>query len=147
MYLDKIVSILKGNSIKLNPCSFEDVLSLEGHFKIKLPKACKEFLLTMGRGAGKFLHGSDCFFSQLFVLKESAKELILENKLDFALPNDAFVFYMHQGYQVAYFLANSETEDPVIYYFSEGDGRREFVETKDTFSIFMEKMLLFSGLK
>ena len=56
----------------------------------------------MGHSASKFLQGSDCFFKHLPYLREWACELLQENKFSNTLPEDAFVFFMHQGEMMQY---------------------------------------------
>jgi hypothetical protein len=46
--------------------------------------------------------------------------LLLENHQP-PLPNKAFVFFMHQGYQFMYFIADSSSDDPPVFYYLEGE--------------------------
>jgi hypothetical protein len=47
--------------------------------------------------------------------------LLKEDGAPFSLPMEAFVFFMHQGYQFMFFLADG-AEDPEVWYYHEGDG-------------------------
>jgi hypothetical protein len=46
--------------------------------------------------------------------------LLEESGRPFALPPDAVVFAMHQGYQFCYFHAEGITDDPAVFYYFEG---------------------------
>ncbi len=101
-------------------CSEEEIKELEAFFNTHLPSEYRNFLLTMGHSAGKFFVGTDIFYPSLFHLKLWAKDLLMENNVSFQLPDDAFVFSMHQGYTFLYFNL-SEGEDPPVYMYLEGD--------------------------
>ncbi len=90
----------------------------------------------MGHGAGKFLRGSDCFFKNLPYLKEWAIELLQENNFAEPLPDDAFVFFMHQGYQFSFFRL-LEGDDPPTYSYSEGTNQTSFIKSHERFSEFL----------
>ncbi|RYE50777.1 MAG: hypothetical protein EOP48_19230, partial [Sphingobacteriales bacterium] len=109
-----IASYLRSRGEILKPLSVEKILEVEQQAMFPLPKVYKNFLLLMGNGAGKYMEGSSVFYSEIFLLKEGVNELILENELP-SLPSEAFVFWMHQGYQAAYFKLGYE-EDPAVYF-------------------------------
>ncbi len=123
MYLDKIKKQLIELKLAFPEeqvgCTRNEVILLEQQLGISLPTAYHEFLLSMGHSAGKFLQGSDCFFQHLLSLQEWAFELLNENNFPKKLPEDAFVFYMHQGYQFSFFRL-SEGDDPPTYSYCEG---------------------------
>jgi hypothetical protein len=58
-------------------------------------------------------------FPVLFKLREGAEELLEKDDSPFVLPEKAFVFWMHQGYQFAFFVADGD-DDPMVYYYMEG---------------------------
>jgi len=103
---------------KIIPCTEDEIRILEQWLGLPLPGAYKEFLLWMGHGAGGFMRGSDCFYEHLPRLRAGAMELLKENGYAEPLPGDAFVFYMHQGYQF-YFIRVGEGDDPPVYFYSE----------------------------
>ena len=82
-------------------------------------RAYQEFLLSMGRSAGQFLRGSDCFLNHIPQLQEWAVELLQENNFAESLPEDAFIFLMHQGYQFSFFRV-SEGADPRLTHTAKG---------------------------
>lgn len=73
----------------------------------------------MGRGAGRFMAGSECFFPALLRLRAGVAELVAENPNDLVLPDDAVIVCFHQGYEYEFFRT-SEGEDPPIYQCFEG---------------------------
>ena len=90
----------------------------------------------MGKGAEGFLVGSDFFYQQLDDLQEVAEELLEENNFPEQLPQDAFVFFMHQGYHFNFFRT-SEGDDPPIYRYLEGPDRETFPLTYPHFTDFL----------
>ncbi|WP_082591422.1 SMI1/KNR4 family protein [Duganella sp. Root198D2] len=99
----------------------EEVARLEANIGKSLPSEYREFLSGVGRGAGRFLNGTDIFFAALDGLREDAIQLLRENEEDASLPDDAFVFSMHQGYEFTYFKI-SDGDDPPVYQYVEGNG-------------------------
>ena len=118
-------------------CSDEEVRGLEDRFGVHVPAAYREWLLWMGHRAGGFLRGTDVFYdSDLPSLKEGALELFHENEMDGALPADALVFYLHQGY-VVQFMRLSEGDDPPIYGYAEGKEQRAPTRWYDNLSAWL----------
>lgn len=81
----------------------EELAELSRSFEVEFPLAYREFLLAVGHGAGAFMRGTDIFIPSLANLKNEALDLLAENEYGFTLPADAFVFCMHQGYQMDFF--------------------------------------------
>ncbi len=129
----------RGNNLK--PVNSNKIQQIEGVYNIVLPETYKQFLLLMGNGAGAFMRGSSVFFDELFYLKQGVQELIEENNLE-TIPEDAFVFWMHQGYQAAYFRL-SEGNDPPVYYFSEGKKTDRFELKEKSLTDFFISQALF----
>ena len=102
-------------------CTPEEVAGIEARFGLRLPRVYREFLLAMGRGAGRFLRGTDVFYPTVLELRQWAEELLEECGRPFALPEDAFVFLTHQGYQFGYFHTGSGEDDPPTYRYLECD--------------------------
>ncbi|HBL14916.1 MAG TPA: SMI1/KNR4 family protein [Cyanobacteria bacterium UBA11162] len=141
MYLDRAKKQLKDLEIvspdELSGCTHYELNKLERQLGIFLPKAYQEFLLWMGHGGGQFLRGSDCFFKHLPYLYDWGTELLQENNFPEPLPEDAFIFFMHQGYQFSFFRL-SEGDNPPIYSYCEGKNQTYFSKIHNKFSEFME---------
>ncbi|OKH17773.1 SMI1/KNR4 family protein [[Limnothrix rosea] IAM M-220] len=131
------LDFLKNNLKDNKPCSLNEVRELEKALDISLPQVYIDLLLILGHGARDFWKGEDCFFKHLPSLQVWAAELLDEDKSLVKLPSDAFVFFMHQGYQFSFFKT-SEGQDPPIYHYSEGQNNKIFVQIHDCFSDFLE---------
>ncbi|PZR09699.1 MAG: hypothetical protein DI539_21710, partial [Flavobacterium psychrophilum] len=118
--IQEIVKYLKQKGERMSPLYESDVDSIEKECNVKLPGAYKEFLLYMGRGAGRYMIGSDVFYDKMLHLQFWAEELAKENNLQ-PLPPGSFTFWMHQGYRAAYFMTG-DGEDPAVYFYSEEKG-------------------------
>lgn len=140
MYLDKVkkqlIELKIASPDEQVGCTQDEVIELERQLGISLPKAYREFLLSMGYGAGKFLRGSDCFFEHLPYLQKWAIELLEENNFCESLPEDTFVFSMHQGYQFSFFRL-SEGDNPPTYSYCEGTNQTSFIRSHERFSDFL----------
>lgn len=102
----------------------------------RLPAAYLEFMRYAGNGS--FWVGSDCSFDDLPVLRGYADELLEENAFSKRLPDDAFVFWMHQGYMFCFFCL-SDGDDPPVYYYSEGAVLSDFVKCSGSFTEYIMK--------
>lgn len=102
-----------------SPQTPEQVAALERHLGLPLPAAYRAYLLVAGADPPPELVGSDCHGDYLYQLREWADELLEESGRPFALPTDAVVFLMHQGYQFFYFRADGIAADPVVFYYFE----------------------------
>ncbi len=118
------------------PCTENEVRILERQLGFSLPGAYRKFLLWMGHGAGILLRGSDCFYQHLPPLRTWAEELLEENNFPEPLPEDAFVFYMHQGY-LFYFVRVGEGDDPPVYFYSEAMDPRAFIKAHPNLADFL----------
>jgi SMI1/KNR4 family protein SUKH-1 len=140
MYLEKVKKRFKELNLispdEIEPCTEEDVHKLEQHLGIILPAAYKEFLYWMGRGAGRLQRGSRFFYGHLWDIKKVAVNLLDENEVPESLSDDAFVFYMHQGYQFA-FLRASEGDDPPVYYYGEELEGNAIIKSHPSYSEFL----------
>lgn len=144
MYLDKAkmkeVALHQAGFETLVPCTEDEIAVLEHWIKRPFPQAYREFLLWMGYWGGGLFVGSNCFYNDLRDIQEWARALLEEDRYPGELPEDAFVFFMHQGYQF-YFFRFSEGEDPPIYYYLEDHEKPEQSTVNRTyahFSAFLE---------
>jgi hypothetical protein len=99
----------------------------------------RAFLLTMGRGAGDFLRGSEIYYPLMLGMNEDAQDLLDESSPPLRLPDDAFVFFFHQGYQFGFFQASSGIDDPEVYRFLEGE--TAFQPLGHTFSAWLREAI------
>ena len=122
MYLDNFKARFTKLSLafrkKLSPCTEQEIYSVEKCLKISLPLAFREFLLWGGHSAGRLMEGSDCFLKHLLLNQETATSILADDQFLHPLPEDAFVFFMHQDYQFLFFLT-SQGDDPPVYSYRE----------------------------
>lgn len=98
----------------------------------------RNFLLEIGHRAGLLFQGTDIFLGSIKELTKEAKGLLEENQESFNLPEDAFVFSMHQGYEFNYFRF-SEGNNPPVYQYIEGEGEPKLAW--DSFSSFLSDQI------
>jgi hypothetical protein len=137
MDVNELAEYLKERGNRLFRCTLAEVQKIEDSFGVKLPLAYKEFLLQMGKGAGRFMAGSSIFYDEIFELEYFAKELLDENSFK-SLPEKTFVFWMHQGYQFAFFYLD-QGDDPAVYNYCEGLTRGDFLKVSDSITKFLNK--------
>ncbi|WP_030443678.1 SMI1/KNR4 family protein [Actinoplanes subtropicus] len=83
-----------------------------------LARSYRQFLELVGRGAGRFLRGSDVFYPSVLGLGDAARALLEENQVKFVLTNEDRVILMHQGYQFDFLRGAGP--DPEVWSFCEG---------------------------
>ena len=81
--------------------------------------------------------GASVFIDELYDLREGTKALCEENGLP-CIPENAFVFWMHHGYQALYFIPEEGVDDPDIYYFTECADKKGFEKTGLSFVYFLK---------
>lgn len=144
MNISELTEYLERRGCHLSGCSEKQIIKIEEFYNIKLPAIYIEFLLIMGKNAGKFMRGSSAFYNEIFDIRDGSIELLYEN--DFKeLPDNTFVFWMHQGYQFAFFYLNQGDNPPVYYYF-EGETKDDFEFKASSFTDFLVSQLDLSGL-
>jgi hypothetical protein len=126
----------------LQGCTRSEIEDLERLVGAQLPAAYEQFLLAIGHRAGAFLQGTDVSYAQVVGLADAARALLTENGLPDALPKDAFVFYMHQGYEFGYFPPGAG-EDPPVFPYVEGQGGPQLVWPR--FTAYLADMMRFHG--
>ncbi len=112
--------IQEKNAGPLAGCSEQDLLELQHGMGVQLPPAYLRFLRRCGADTGDFLRGSDLTLAFLPRLRSSAQALLTDDKGPL-LPDDAFVFFSHQGYQFLFFRL-SDGPDPPVFYYLEASG-------------------------
>lgn len=117
---EEIMKLRIATREEIRGCDLREIEELKERQGIKwLPQVYVDYLLTVGKQAGSLDVGTDCFYPVLLNLKEWATTLLEENGMPFSLPADAFIFWMHQGYQFTYFLTGDEVDDPPVFYYTE----------------------------
>jgi hypothetical protein len=100
--------------------SLADLEDYQRERELVLPADYIRFLSIAGEDAGDFLKGSDFLFVELDNVRSEA-DALLEDDSGPQLPDGAFVFCCHHGYQFLFFCLGTNP-DPPIYYYLEGDG-------------------------
>jgi hypothetical protein len=101
-----------------NPEQVEQIKTAQG---VKyLPGLYEDFLLRMGQEAGRTFAGSDYAYNDLLGLKTKAQHILQQDKIDFELPKDSFVFFSHGGYMFTYFDTHEEQTNPPVYCYFPG---------------------------
>ncbi|MGB1249872.1 MAG: SMI1/KNR4 family protein [Candidatus Promineifilaceae bacterium] len=138
MHLDTIFERLHLLGLREHwvPCTNEEIETLELYYQIALPSTYRDFLQTLGQGAGEFLKGSHFLYKHLPDLQIGAREILAETTLLPLLPEDAFIFFMHQGYEFMFFRL-SEGNNPPVYQFHEARPQHEFVLFADSFTDYL----------
>ncbi len=102
-----------------------EVAALEQEIDFALPEAYRQYLLWMGRDYNGCFVGSDWFLQNGYNNGMKSNDLQDLHGLDFGQftpPEHFFVFFMHQGYILAWFSLPKDSEDPLVYCFGEGQG-------------------------
>ena len=141
-YFEEFTDFLKKHDIE-HPkgCSLKEISEFETDLGHELPEAYKEYLLLMGKDYDGVMVGTNCFLTDVEDNNECLPELLEENELrEFKLPEKFLTFFCHQGYMVAWFSLQDQSDDPLCYYFFEGT--TEVPQEFGTFSEFMSKDIL-----
>ena len=116
-----------------------EIRDLEARFNIQLPTLYKDFLKKMGKGAGKFMQGTDFFYKGLFSNREAMEEVLELDGQPFVLGKNVFVFSSHQGYIFHFFDNAKDVHDPPVYGYEEGNLKYDLID--DKFSDFLLNIL------
>lgn len=92
---------------------------LENKHGFTLPRSYRRWFENGGPNHPDFI-GTDMDEGLIGDLNQWAEELLAESESNFKLPDNAFVFAMHQGYIFMYFICNG-IADPEVWYYHEGD--------------------------
>ena len=93
------------------------------------------------------MRGSSCFYDEIFFLREWAIDL-LEEKNFRELPANSFVFWMHQGYQFAFFLPD-EGDNPRVFFYTQVEnnyGNPDFILQNNRLTDFYYDELKMAGI-
>jgi hypothetical protein len=101
-------------------CTPDTLLHLEQAFAHPLPLAYRQFLAWMGEDYVGVFQGTNCFVSDIPTNTAALPELLAENGITVPLPHSYLVFYLHQGYVAAWFALPAESDNPPVWFFTEG---------------------------
>jgi SMI1 / KNR4 family (SUKH-1) len=117
-FVELLIECGLANQSDLRGCSEAEIDELEKSTGFKLPRCYREFLDLIGQNAGDFQRGSDFLYGHIFPLTDYARETMLNGP--FQLPENAFVFFSHQGYIFAYFKL-LDGDNPPVFTYLEGE--------------------------
>ncbi len=132
----KLLQVGLATKDQIRGCDEAEIDDLAQRYNVTLPAVYKDFLRTVGHGAGRFLKDVSVFYDEV-------KDLTGRVERDFrgilVLPKKAFVFADRMGEVILFFIADGQCEDPPIYCWSES---REGIERVfDSFWQFIEDEL------
>ena len=140
MSLKDLANWLRERGFHLEGCREDEIQAFKDYLGVHdLPGEYLEFLRQMGKGAGPFMEGSSVFYDEIFDLNRSAELLLRENNFR-TLPDQSVVFWMHQGYQFAFFKLD-EGDNPPIYFYYEGKSSADFEIKERSLIDFLIKQL------
>lgn len=119
-FVDRLRTSLLAGRLPCRGCSSAEIEEIASGQNVALPAAYRAFLSMIGRGCGDFLVGSDCFYPAVLNVRDYAMDLLREGGVEAGLPDDAFVFLCHQGYEFLFFKTADHAEDPAVYFYAEG---------------------------
>jgi hypothetical protein len=133
-----LVKARLADASEIRGCTEHEVATLEREAGVRLPRRFRDYLLAVGRGAGRFLQGTDAFYVDFSENNSYARELVREDGMEAHLPHDAVVIYMHQGYEFG-FIVPDKGDDPPVFQYIEGRGPPK--ECWSSFSEYVDERL------
>jgi hypothetical protein len=101
-------------------CTEAEIAEVAAAQGVTLPRSYVDFLSVMGKEAGLLRNGSMWLYPDVLRVKGFARDLLAEWNDPFALPAQAVVVMMHQGYQFAWMDSAEDPDDPPVWYWLEG---------------------------
>ncbi|MCB9611354.1 MAG: SMI1/KNR4 family protein [Sandaracinus sp.] len=99
-----------------------EIAEAEARLQGTFPHVFRTYLLRMGQSPGALFTGSDlAALGELHEFRQSAIELFREVGVTCELPSHAAVFLFHQGYSLAYVVADGSADGPVYTYADDQD--------------------------
>ncbi len=118
-------------------CDYE-ISQIEASTNLRLPAYYKEFLRVLGKNGGGLMAGTHLFPKSVEIVlkwRPLASRLMAMGHAEEMLPESAFVFGDHQGYQFWYFLNEPFDDNPAVFYYHENWKRPKKVN--DSFTDFL----------
>ncbi|MET1081251.1 MAG: SMI1/KNR4 family protein [Pseudomonas sp.] len=137
-FIDKLIAAGLNQERPIAGISEKEILDLERKENVTLPGSYRQFLEECGRSAGLFQRDADFFYPAIRKLKEELKEMLKEERLEFDLPRNAFVFGAYQGCQYCLFFCDGN-DDPPVYLITDAGGAA--VKISENFSGYVEKAI------
>lgn len=135
--------LAQGENISLEAfvgCTNDEIDSILAQQKVNvIPELYRWFLLLMGKQAGSLFGGSRNFYPELPDLKNEANDILEDCGWPFHLPENAFVFGTHQGYQFLFFVVENQFDDPPVYWYLEQEIGPKVIH--EHLSIFFERVI------
>jgi hypothetical protein len=120
MELSQVRALFNGLNFKAKaePLTADQVKAVEQQLKIAFPNAYRDFLLWMGKSQAGVQLTADWRPDDLPRLRPKALKMLEDNKFPEKLPDDAFVFWMSQGYIFNFIRLSKGDSSPVYRYHS-----------------------------
>jgi len=103
---------LRAAGLRGLPSDEWEIADIEQQLKVRLPAAYKAFLLLAGHGCEPLESSRYAIDDDLAALQRAGQAIGQRNGA--ALPQYAFVFFVHQGYACQFFLLQ-DGDDPTVY--------------------------------
>ena len=122
--VERYLSLYRDWRLDEAPCTAAEIEAVEAWFGRPLPTAYRAYLRHAGRAEPTAWVGSDARLEVLPDLQQWARDLLVGDGQP-PLPEGAFAFAMHQGYQFHWFVADG-TDDPPTRHYMEGGEESSF---------------------
>jgi hypothetical protein len=113
---ESLMALLCDGGVSGEPCDEWEVRDLEQQLRVELPPAYRAFLLVAGHGFGSFAGSHHAVDDDLAGLQRAGRRIFRGDGGD--LPGGAFVFFVHQGFVVRFFLLD-DGPDPAVFEYVE----------------------------
>jgi hypothetical protein len=98
-------------------CTEAEVAAVAADQGLRLPSSYRVFLQLMGKHRGALMSDTVVGYPEIIGLRDTVETLVDEHSEPHALPNDAVVFALHQGYEF-WFLRSTEGPDPAVWFWT-----------------------------
>ncbi|QOV90480.1 SMI1/KNR4 family protein [Humisphaera borealis] len=121
---DSFVTVFTARGLSGSPCDEWSVRDLEQQLGVVFPAAYRAFLRIAGYECEALAGSHYSIDDDLADLQRAGERIASHEKVE--LPQDAFVFLVHQGFACHFFLTE-DGEDPAVFQCVEGMGPIERV--------------------
>jgi hypothetical protein len=113
---ESLMEILRRGGVAGEPCDRWKVRDLEQQLGVEFPAAYRAFLRIAGRGFQPFEGSHYAVEDELADLQRAGRRIFQSDGGD--LPGGAFVFFVHQGFVIRFFLLD-DGPDPAVFEYVE----------------------------